>query len=192
MEDKLIQYFAKFKTLTPDEEKVLAESMVIKHFKKGQLVVEEGQRNVDSFFVLDGLVRKFKLIDGEDKTINFFSEEQWIISMSDTTGNTIAQDSLICMEDTALVLGDEEKAVTLFEKFPRFETLSRQIVETSFMEQQRFMASYITDKPEQRYLNLLKNRPDILQRAPQYDIATFIGVKPESLSRIRKKLHSTS
>ncbi len=191
MEDKLIQYFAKFTKLTPDEENVLVQSMVIKHFKKGQLAVEEGQCNVNSFFVLDGLVRQFKLINGEDKTINFFSEEQWIISMSDTTGNTIAQDSLICMEDTALVLGDEEKAITLFEKFPRFETLSRQIVETSFMEQQSFMASYITDKPEQRYLNLLKNRPDILQRVPQYDIATFIGVKPESLSRIRKKLHST-
>jgi hypothetical protein len=50
------------------------------------------------------------------------------------------------------------------------------------------MASYITDKPEQRYLKLLESRPDIFQRVPQYDIATYIGVKPESLSRIRKKL----
>ena len=50
------------------------------------------------------------------------------------------------------------------------------------------MTNYITDKPEQRYLKLLQSRPDIFQRVPQYDIASYIGVKPESLSRIRKKL----
>ena len=61
-------------------------------------------------------------------------------------------------------------------------------METLFMEQQEQMTSYITDKPEQRYLTLLETRPDIFQRIPQYDIATYIGVKPESLSRIRKKL----
>ena len=61
-------------------------------------------------------------------------------------------------------------------------------METVFMEYQSFMTNYITDKPEQRYLKLLQSRPDIFQRVPQYDIASYIGVKPESLSRIRKKL----
>ncbi|MCT4624253.1 MAG: Crp/Fnr family transcriptional regulator [Schleiferiaceae bacterium] len=192
MQDKLIHYFSKNTPLTPEEEKVLVDSMTIKQYKKGELVVEEGQRSLESFFVLQGLVRQFKWVDGEDKTTNFFTEEQWIISSHDTTGNAIAEDNLICMEDTALVTGDEEKAVQLFQKFPRFESISRQIVEASFREQQTLMASYITDKPEQRYLNLMKNRPDVLQRVPQYDIATFIGVKPESLSRIRKKLHNKS
>ena len=57
-----------------------------------------------------------------------------------------------------------------------------------FLGYQSFMTNYITDKPEQRYLKLLQSRPDIFQRVPQYDIASYIGVKPESLSRIRKKL----
>jgi hypothetical protein len=61
-------------------------------------------------------------------------------------------------------------------------------METVFLEQQNFLTTFITDKPEQRYLKLLKSRPDIFQRVPQYDIATYIGVKPESLSRIRKKI----
>lgn len=61
-------------------------------------------------------------------------------------------------------------------------------METVFSEQQKMLTSYVTDTPEQRYLSLLKERPDIFQRVPQYQIASYIGVNPESLSRIRKRV----
>jgi hypothetical protein len=62
------------------------------------------------------------------------------------------------------------------------------VVEKSFTEQQQLMTSYQTDSPEQRYLKLLKSRPDLFQRVSQYHMASYIGVKPESLSRIRKRI----
>lgn len=96
---------------------------------------------------------------------------------------------MICIEDTTVVVGNEQKAQELFKKFPRLEQISRMVIEAAFAEQQQLTTSYLTDKPEQRYLNLLKSRPDIFQRVAQYHIATYIGVKPESLSRIRRKLH---
>lgn len=61
-------------------------------------------------------------------------------------------------------------------------------MEMMLAEQQALAASYMTDSPEIRYQKLLEHRPDILQRVPQYQIASYIGVKPESLSRIRKRL----
>ncbi len=188
MEQDLINYFSKISPLTPDEQGYLLEGMIIKHHKKGDYLVKEGQHHDTTYFVLKGLVRQFKLIDGNDVTTNFFTEEQWIMSLADMQGSSESQHNLICVEDCTLVIGDERKALELFKKFPRFEGISRQIVEAAFIEQQSLMASYITDKPEQRYLKLQESRPEVIQRVPQYDIASFIGVKPESLSRIRKKL----
>ncbi len=190
MDNRLINYFLKITSLTADETKMLTESMVVKNFKKNDYLVKEGQFTNDTYFILDGCVRQFKTVDGNDITTNFYTEEQWIISLENFEGKIASKYNLVCVENTTLVVGDEQKAQELFKQFPRFETTSRQIMETVFMEQQNLMTSYITDKPEQRYLNLLETRPEIFQRVPQYDIATYIGVKPESLSRIRKKLQN--
>lgn len=188
MDNRLINYFLKITNLTADETKVLTESMVIKNFNKYDYLVKEGQFTNDTYFILDGCVRKFNSLDGNDITTDFYTEEQWIISLENFEGKTVSKYNLVCMEDTTVVIGNEQKAQELFKQFPRFETISRQIMETVFMIQQNLMTSYITDKPEKRYLRLLETRPDIFQRVPQYDIASYIGVKPESLSRIRKKL----
>jgi CRP-like cAMP-binding protein len=188
MDNRLINYFLKITNLTADETKVLAESMVVKNFNKNEYLLKEGQFTNDTFFILNGCVRQFKTLDGNDITTNFYTEEQWIISLENFERKTASKYNLVCMEATTVVIGNEQKAQELFKQFPRFETTSRQIMETVFMEQQNLMTSYIADKPEQRYLKLLETRPDIFQRVPQYDIATYIGVKPESLSRIRKKL----
>ena len=189
MDNKLIDYFLKITNLTADETKVLAESMVVKNFNKNEFLVKEGQFTNDTYFILDGCVRQFKTLDGNDITTNFYTEEQWIISLENFEGKTVSNYNLVCMEDTTVVIGNEQKAQELFKQFPRLETVSRQIMETVFKDQQNLMTSYITDKPEQRYLKLLETRPHIFQRVPQYDIAAYIGVKPESLSRIRRKLH---
>ncbi len=189
MDNKLINYFLRITNLSVNELNVLIESMVIKEYPKGSFLVKEGQFYTDTYFVLEGCIRQFKIIDGNDITTNFFTEEQWIISNELTEIKSQSDYNLQCIEDSSVVIGNEQKAQEIFKQFPHLEIISRKIMETVFLEQQRFLTTYITDKPEQRYLNLLKSRPDIFQRVPQYDIATYIGVKPESLSRIRKKLH---
>lgn len=190
MKAKLITYFLKMTPLTAEEIEVLTASMSIKTFSKGSYLAKEGHVGSDTFFVLQGCIRKFKLVDGNDITLNFYTEEQWIISLENFAAKTPIDYQLICLENVVVVIGNEQKATELFAQHPRFETISRQVMEAVFFEQHQQMTSYITDKPEQRYLKLLATRPDIFQRAPQYDIASYIGVKPETLSRIRKKIHT--
>lgn len=187
MSQKLINYFLKFVDLTQDERAVLSASMELNNFPKGTYLIKEGDYNQQTYFILEGCVRQFKLVDGEEFTTNFFTEEQWIISMQDGERKP-SEIYLICMEDTSVVVGNDQKAQNIFKKFPRLETTARKILEQELIRQHQLFASYITDKPEQRYLKLLTARPELFHRVPQYDIASYLGVKPESLSRIRKKI----
>ncbi len=188
MIDVFLNYFSKFAPLNKEERKCIAESAIFKSFKKGEYLLKEGQRCMDTFFIIKGCVREFIWVNAEDKTTNFFTEGQWVISLNNFGASLPAENNLICVEDTVVSIGNEEQAQEIFKKFPRFETISRAIVEANFAEQKKILTSYLTDTPEQRYLKLIKNRPDLFQRIPLYHLASYIGVKPESLSRIRNRL----
>ena len=94
------------------------------------------------------------------------------------------------MEDSHLVIANDEQGNDFLEEFPKFQKTSQQILEKEIVRQQNELAKYINQSPEQRYIDLQKNRPDLLSRVPQYQIASYIGIKPESLSRIRKRITS--
>lgn len=190
MDAKLLNYFQRIMPLSDEEIRAIVETMHIQHFEKGTVLLKERQISTEVYFVLDGCVRQYYLVDGDEKTNNFFTEEQWVISMNSFSQNNPSNHYLDCCMDCTLVVGNREKEEILYKQFPKFESVSRKVMEKVFAEQQEIMSTYTTDTAEQRYLKLLKSRPDLFQKIPQYQIASYIGVKPESLSRIRKRLLS--
>lgn len=188
MDYKLLKYFQRIMPLSQAEIDAIVETMTIKQFKKGTILLKEGQISTEAYFVLEGCVRQFYLVDGDEKTNNFFTEEQWVISMNSFSQQKPSNHYLDCCMDSSLVVGNREKEEILYRRFPKLETVSRKVMEKVFTEQQEIMSSYTTDTAERRYLKLLKSRPDLFQKIPQYQIASYVGVKPESLSRIRKRI----
>ena len=188
MDNKLLSYFQRIMPISQEEIEAIVETMTIKQYKKGTVLLKEGQISTEVYFVLDGCVRQYYLVDGEEKTNNFFTEEQWVISMNSFSQNKPSNHYLDCCLESSLVVGNREKEENLYKRFPKLETVSRKEMEKVFAEQQEMLSSYTTDTAEQRYLKLLKSRPDLFQKIPQYQIASYVGVKPESLSRIRKRL----
>ncbi len=187
-DNRLLSYFARVMALSEEESLAIAESMNIRSCKKGEILLREEQVARECYFVLQGCVRLYYLRNGEDKTGAFYTEDDWVLSLASFTQKIPAGHYLECTEDTLLVVGTEQKENDLYTRFPRFETIARKVMERIVALEQARIASYQTDSPEQRYLKLLESRSHLLQRVPQYQLASYIGVRPESLSRIRKRI----
>jgi CRP-like cAMP-binding protein len=183
----LIDYVSQIAPLTDAEIQAIIELVKVKAYGKGKVLVREGQISNTCFFVLQGCVRQYFLIDGEEKTTHFFTEGMPVNSTF-SYDNKPAKFYLVCNEDSILVEGRPEDEQNFFQQMPRMETLSRIGVEKELQKSQEVLADYITSSPEERYLNLLQTRPDLLDRVPQFQLASFLGVTPESLSRIRKRI----
>lgn len=192
MQHKLIEHFSRIMPLSDEEANAIIDSMCIRTYKKGTVLLREGQISTECYFVVEGCVRQYYIIDGEERTNNFFTEEQWVVSTQSFLHKRPADHYFACCEETTLVVGNSKKEQDLYSKFAKFETIARIVIEMALGEQQEMTASYLKDTPEQRYLKLLQARPDLLQRIPQYQLASYIGVKPESLSRIKKRIASRS
>lgn len=188
MIENLIRNFQQFGSLTQEEILSIEASSELRSFKKGDFLLKEGQSSELSYFVLEGCIRQYNLSDGDEKTTRFFTENDWVISVGGAPENPPSMHNWICMENCTLVVGNEEKAQLLFAQHPRLEGISRKIVETAFSDIQRSIVSYYSESPEQRYLSLIRHHPQLIHRVPQYHIASYIGVKPESLSRIRRRI----
>lgn len=192
MKDKIVKYFWNISPLSVEEAEAIKESSVIKTFKKGTILLREGQYSSDTYFVFEGLIRQYQIIDGEEKTTAFFTEDQWIISLNGSDSNKPSNCYWVCDEDCLLLTGNDASAQALFDRFPRLEGIARKVIEHTFAEFQQKMLNYLNDSPEQRYLRLVEANPDLVQRIPQYQLASYIGVKPESLSRIRRRIMKKS
>jgi CRP-like cAMP-binding protein len=188
MENEIVTLISRYLSLTDEEALAFAECIPIRAFKKGDILLREGQVSRDSYFVIEGCVRKYYIIDGDERTTEFYVEDESVASLQSYQNKTPANHYFECVEDCRLAVLNYEKEQELFKRVPKYEALCRMSMENDFGEQQEALAKFITSSPEERYKNLLETRPDLLQRVPQYHLASYLGVKPESLSRIRKRI----
>lgn len=174
--------------LTEEEQTAVNECIDIKEYEKGHILLREGQVSNEGFYIISGCIRSYYLIDGEEKTTTFYTENDSVASFESYAQRTPADHYFECVEDTKCAVMDYYKEEELRKRFPRYNDLCRIETEKNYGKHQKELAKFISSSPEQRYKNLLDNRPELLNRVPQYQLASFLGMKPESLSRIRKRI----
>jgi CRP-like cAMP-binding protein len=187
LKTKILKYLSKYATITKEIEDAINESAFFKFYKKGHLLLREGDFSNECYFILDGCIRSYFLKDGEEKTIEFYTEEQ-VVNPANTGKSIPSEYYLECIEDTVVNISNPGREKEMYQKYPELESLSRVIAEAMLIKQQASFTTFKSSNPEERYLNMLETRPDLLQRASQHQIASYLGIRPESLSRIRKRL----
>ncbi len=188
MKDTLVQLMSSFIDLTNEEKQGILEAFPVKSYTKGTALLKEGQIAKDAFFVIQGCIRKYSIEDGEEKTAEFFTEFQSAVNFDSMSNNSPSKVYFTCTEDTTVAIINSEKESALYKKFPRFGEVCRVEMEKMFGASQEELTTFKNSTPKERYLNLLKERPNLVQRVPQYQLASYLGIKPETLSRIRKKI----
>lgn len=185
---EIVRYISRFMHLSEAEAQVILGNMKYRVFKKGDILLREGQVSNLCYFTLKGCVRQYYLVDGEEKTTNFYTEGQPIAPNEGSFKALPSKCYLACVEDSVLTVGTPEDQVQLFEKYPQFEVACRIAIDEELGKSQDSFAAFMIRSPEERYLHLLETRPELLDRVPQYQLASYLGIKPESLSRIRKRI----
>lgn len=188
--EEMITCISGNKLVAPDEAKEIIQAIRIEKQPKGHLLIREGDFVKDCFYLIKGCVRQYQLIDGSEKTTAFYTDGQGISSFTSAAKKVASNHNFECLEDCVLAVISIEKELELYKKYPNFESLSRAGMENQLGEYQDMMAKFITLKPEERYLDLLENNPGLINRVPQYHLASYLGVSPETLSRIRKRISS--
>lgn len=188
MKKELVSFLSAFELFKPEEINELAELMTVVSVKKNSLIVKEGEVCNHCFFVLRGCLRQYVVIDGLEKSTAFYTEHQAVNFFTSYTSQTVSACNLYSLEDSILLVGNPVTDAELYQKFPVLEKLTRKMMEEEFGKTQDNFSKFITSSPEERYLNLLNERPGLLQRVPLIHIASYLGITPESLSRIRKRI----
>lgn len=187
MQNLLFDFISRYISITDEEKNTLIELGVFHSVKKGTVLLKEGQKSKEGYFVLKGCIRAYYVKDGEEKTTEFYTEMEGITPTCVTTKES-SEYFIATTEDSILTISNPDMEAEMFEKFPKFETLCRVLGEELLVKQQINFDDFKTSSPEDRYLNLLQNRPDLIQRVPQHQLASYIGVKPQSLSRLKTRI----
>ena len=186
----LIQFLSGFKNLDEIMVLQLAEMIPVVAHPKGTILIEEGQIPKECYFVLQGLVRQYQIVDGTERTTEFYTESKGTVSSAHYTEQTPSHFYLECMEDCLLIAGNLEIDEAHFSQFPELLEITKNMLETDLNAAKENYSKFIISSPKERYLHFLATRKDLLNRVPLHQIASYLGMTPESLSRVRKRIVS--
>lgn len=186
--ERLIERFERHEILTEEEKNELRNRATIEKFSKGEMVLEEGEVSKAFYFMLSGCVRLFYVTEGEDRTAFFYTQEQFVTAFESYKHQIPTNQNFECLEDTEVVCITRTVAKDILTQYPKFEFLARGMIEEELILYHDMVSSFVTLSPEQRYVKLLEKNNELFQRIPQRQIATYLGIKPESLSRIKKRI----
>lgn len=185
--EPLINQLKKIVHLKEEDFEIVSMNFKPIFLKKNEIWEKEGKISAFMGFVNKGILRQYMLKDGIEYTINFFMEQEFIgnyISYQTQTPSSVITEAV---EPCELIVMPFNKFEGYYDTIPTTKKTAKLIGEQKLLALQERNATLLTQTPEERYYTLLKQKPALIHRVPQYLIAQYLGIRPESLSRIRKR-----
>lgn len=187
----LIEHLNKYITLNAEEQTLLTSRVTQKKIKRRQMIVQEGFVCKHYTFVVQGCFRMYGIDEkGYEHNIQFAAEGDWIADIGSFHSKKPSQSFIEALEPSEIIQIEQQDLYFLYINIPKLDRIFKVIIENKYIELQNRVLQNFSSTAQQRYLNFLEQYPTLAQRLPSTQIASYLGITPEFLSKIRKELSS--
>jgi len=191
--EPLLSYFDRLIPLSKEEKELVIEKFHSRLFRKRQYLLQEGDVCTQFYFVVRGCLRMYKIDEkGDTHILQFAAENYWIIDLGSFHTVKPSALNIDALEDTVVLQISRDDLITLYTQAPKFDRIFRVLIENAFVRLQERLLQNISSTAEERYQSFLEIYPHLVNRLSQVQIASFLGITPEFLSRLRNRISKTS
>ena len=185
--DKLIAYFNTYIPLRESEKNELSNRFIEKRIKRRQFILQQNDVCKHYTFVVSGCFKMYGVDkNGTEHNIQFASENEWVTDISSFHSGKDSQLYIEAIEPSLVLQIEKVNLIYLFHHHPKFDRIFRVIIENKFEELQNRVLQNISSTAEERYLSFLAQYPTLANRLPNTQIASYLGITPEFLSKLRR------
>jgi CRP-like cAMP-binding protein len=188
IKDKFIIPFIKKSGLSEKEIRIVLSRFEEKIIKKKTIVLSAGEIANEAYFIIKGCMRVYYNKEDIEISAYFFTEDMFTNACESFIGRKPSRHFIAASEDCHVLAISYNNLEKLYSELPKANAFFRKIMEERFEAIHHSFTSQIMDNPKERYLNLVKTNLSLINRIPQHQIATYLGITPVSLSRIRNRL----
>lgn len=186
--EPLLVYFQNLIPLNKEEKQLVYDFFKPRLYRKKQYILQEGDICNQFNFIVRGCLRMYKTDDkGNIHVIQFASEYWWLSNIGSFHERKPSELSIDALEDTMVLQISHENLLALYTRTPKFDRIFRVLIENSFVSLQKRLLQIISSSAEERYLSFTESYSHLANRLPQTQIASFLGITPEFLSRLKSK-----
>ena len=183
------QYLLKYVNFSLHEIMALEKITEIRYLKKNDFFINEYEIAHEIAFTSSGYLRVYYSYDGDEITRDITPLHSFVTALPSYISHTPSFEIISAITDCELIIIQKKDLDSLYDTYPNWERFGRLIIEEMFVESQNRIYSFITEPAADRYKKLMKNHPDMIKEVPLKYLADFIGIKLQSLSRLRKSIN---
>jgi len=185
----IVEHFSNYLPLSESEILELESKLTEKRVKRRQFILQEGDMCKHFTFVVNGCFKMYKAdVNGFEHNLQFSIENGWIADIGSFYSNKPSELYIEALEQSTILQIAKTDLLHLYSHYPKFDRIFRILIENAFVNLQKRVLQNISSTTEERYLDFLKSYPNLFNRISNVQIASFIGVTPEFLSKIRKSI----
>ena len=185
----LIDYFLTYLPFTEEEQQLVISKTILRNIKRRQMILQEGFVCKHYTFVVKGCFKMYGIDNkGTEHNIQFAAENDWITDIGSFHSSKPSKLFLEAIEPSVIIQIEKNDLYFLYLSIPKLDRIFKVIIENKYVELQNHVLQNISSTAQERYLTFLEQYPTLALRLPNTQIASYLGITPEFLSKIRKDL----